>query len=300
MKMLLGLLLVLVLGLLTVGCPSPTQPDPDSGDPATEDPTTEDPAADPPVTQVAAPVFSPDPAAGPFDSTLSVGLSSATEGATIYYNWTTINPADPDQNATPFVSPISVLLTGQYAAIAYKDGLDPSPVTNVTFTINPVSLPISDNFEDGDASGWTLTGGIVDTSMGANATTASVRLTGSSSNLELHLRGASAATVQFDIRTDSAASNYGVGYLYNLSMVDVGFGSGGKFALEGTDLTASYVADTWYEIRLEFDYVNGNMDLYIDDAIEVTDHFVIDTEHAGIAFIGSDNAEIWIDEISIQ
>jgi len=249
---------------------------------------------------VAAPVFSPDAADGPFGTVLFVSLSSTTEGASIHYVRTIFDPDGPDQTSALFATPFEVLLTSQYQAIAYKDGLDPSTVTDVTFTITPVGLPVSDDFEDGDATGWSLTGGVVDSSIGANGTFKSIRLTGSDSILDMRLRGASAASVQFSIRTNSGSSNYGVGYVYNLSLVDVGLGSSGKFTLEGSDLSSSYAADTWYEIRLEFDYVNGNVDLYIDDVAEVTDHFVIDTAHAGIRFAGSDNSEIWIDEVVIQ
>lgn len=86
------------------------------------------------TNQVGAPVFSP--AAGTYYSAQTVSMSSATEGATIYY---TINGDEPTQASTLYTTPITVSSTTTLKAIAYKAGMDPSVVTTGVYTISSIT-----------------------------------------------------------------------------------------------------------------------------------------------------------------
>ena len=79
--------------------------------------------------QVAAPEF--DPATWASGSTLSVSLSTDTDGATIYY---TTNGSTPTTASTAYSSSISLSATTTIKAIAVKSGYVDSEVVSKTFT----------------------------------------------------------------------------------------------------------------------------------------------------------------------
>ena len=79
---------------------------------------------------VATPTFSP--AAGTYTSAQSVTISSATEGATIYY---TTDGTEPTTNSTQYNGAISVSSSTTIKAIATAAGYDNSSVATATYTI---------------------------------------------------------------------------------------------------------------------------------------------------------------------
>ena len=78
----------------------------------------------------ATPTFSP--AAGTYTSAQSVTISSATEGATIYY---TTDGTEPTTNSTQYNGAISVSSSTTIKAIATAAGYDNSSVATATYTI---------------------------------------------------------------------------------------------------------------------------------------------------------------------
>ena len=75
--------------------------------------------------QCAAPTFSP--AAGTYDSTQTVTISTTTGGATIRY---TTNGTTPSSTVgTVYSSPVSISATATLQAIAYETGMANSPVS---------------------------------------------------------------------------------------------------------------------------------------------------------------------------
>jgi nucleoid-associated protein YgaU len=85
----------------------------------------------PPAEMTAAPAFTP--AEGVFTSAQTVTISSSTEGAEIRY--TTDATAPTPTTGTLYTAPIAVSATTTLMAIAYKTGLEDSPVVSATFTI---------------------------------------------------------------------------------------------------------------------------------------------------------------------
>ena len=83
-----------------------------------------------PKSKVEAPVFSP--AAGIYKDTMQVTISSATEGAMIYY---TIDGMTPSINSTPYEKPIDVVKTTVIKAFAIKTGIKDSPVSSAEYRI---------------------------------------------------------------------------------------------------------------------------------------------------------------------
>lgn len=81
------------------------------------------------VDGVLAPVFSPS--GGLVVTAQNVSLSSATEGATIYY---TTDGVEPDSTKTVYSAPFSVSETTTVKAIAYKSGMNKSSVASATYT----------------------------------------------------------------------------------------------------------------------------------------------------------------------
>ncbi len=106
----LFLLTVAVVALSMGGCPGPT-------------PVTE---------QAATPVFIPN--GGTFTSSVSVTITCATDGASIFYTSDGTNPSDT--NGTAYTSAITLTTTTTLKAIAYASGFDPSDIASATFTIN--------------------------------------------------------------------------------------------------------------------------------------------------------------------
>jgi len=85
----------------------------------------------PPVETVAAPAFSP--AEGVFTAAQSVKLASSTAGAEIRY--TTDSSVPTPTSGTVYANPVAVSATTTIRAIAYKNGMNDSPVSSATFTI---------------------------------------------------------------------------------------------------------------------------------------------------------------------
>lgn len=86
-----------------------------------------------PPAQVAAPIASPP--AGTYDAAVNISLSSATEGATIYY---TTDSSDPTNSSTRLVysTAINISSTTTIKAYAIKAGVSDSNVVSFTYTIN--------------------------------------------------------------------------------------------------------------------------------------------------------------------
>lgn len=91
------------------------------------------------VPVAAAPTFSPG--GGTYSSAQQVSLSSATQGATIYY---TVDNSNPTTSSTKYTgTPISISTTQTIKAIAVASGYSASSVASATYTIsNTVAPPI--------------------------------------------------------------------------------------------------------------------------------------------------------------
>ena len=88
--------------------------------------------------RVATPTFSP--AAGTYSQRLSVTLSDATSGATIYY---TTDGSTPTTVSTPYTGPISVTQTTTIKAIAAKAGATNSTMATATYTLRTATPTFS-------------------------------------------------------------------------------------------------------------------------------------------------------------
>lgn len=80
--------------------------------------------------KVATPTFTP--AAGVYTSAQSVEISSATDGATVYY---TTDGTEPTASSSVYRSAISVSANTTIKAIAVKEGYDNSAIATATYTI---------------------------------------------------------------------------------------------------------------------------------------------------------------------
>lgn len=83
-----------------------------------------------PADIVAAPVFDPEP--GDFDAPVLLSMTSATEGASIYY---TLDGSLPNQNSTLYTEPILLETSVTVRSIAAADGFANSSVTTGTFNV---------------------------------------------------------------------------------------------------------------------------------------------------------------------
>lgn len=81
------------------------------------------------IISTAAPVFTP--AAGTYTEPVSVTMSSATTGATIYY---TLDGTTPTTSSSVYSAPITVSQTTTLKAFATAAGYGDSPVTSATYT----------------------------------------------------------------------------------------------------------------------------------------------------------------------
>jgi hypothetical protein len=93
----------------------------------------------------ATPTFSPD--AGTYNTSISVSISDANAGASIYY---TADGTIPTASSTVYSGPIVVSTSEGLRAIAIASGYAPSPVGVASYVINPVS---------GGAYEWAWMGG---------------------------------------------------------------------------------------------------------------------------------------------
>ncbi len=93
-----------------------------------------------PMEQVATPEFDPEP--GTSDTTVSVTITCATSGATIYY---TTNSADPTSSDSVYSESITISSTTTLRAMAVKTGWIDSEIAGGTYTIsNSVASPSFD------------------------------------------------------------------------------------------------------------------------------------------------------------
>ena len=105
-----------------------------------------------PETMVRNPVF--DPASGAtFSAPLSVSLSCATAGASIYY---TTDGTDPTDSSEEYTAPIEISATTTIKARAYKQDLDPSAVVSATYTYVEQTPGIHPVDGDPAATWWTI------------------------------------------------------------------------------------------------------------------------------------------------
>ncbi len=97
---------------------------------------------------VATPTFSP--AGGTYDSTQSVTISCATDGATIHY---TTDGNDPTASSSVYSGAITVSETTTIRAIAVKDGMTDSSVASATYTISTAPTTYAVTVNNGTGSG---------------------------------------------------------------------------------------------------------------------------------------------------
>jgi len=77
-----------------------------------------------------------NPSGGNFTAPVQVSITSATDGAAIYY---TLDGSTPDNTKTQYSTPITVSTTTTLKAIAYKSGLEASNVATATYSF-PVEV----------------------------------------------------------------------------------------------------------------------------------------------------------------
>ncbi len=148
MKKFLGMLALISIVLMTVGCPQPT----DSEVPENPPGNITDPEPQP--GKVSPPVITP--ASGVYDAgSLSISIS-VPEGAVVYY---TIDNTPPTVNSTKYEAPFSIIVGVSEVvvkAIAVKDEMTDSEVVSATYTmqgitVSPIFTPDSSIVEDGTA-----------------------------------------------------------------------------------------------------------------------------------------------------
>lgn len=89
-----------------------------------------------PQETVATPTFNPE--AGTYSEAVSVTISCATEGATIYY---TLDGSNPMEDGTVYTSAINITETATVKAFAMKEGYLNSGVASATYTISEAPAP---------------------------------------------------------------------------------------------------------------------------------------------------------------
>jgi len=103
------------------------------------------------ATVVVTPVISPP--GGQFNTPQQVSLATTTSGAAIRY---TLDGSKPGGTSTLYTGPFSVSTSTTVKAFATRNGFGPSAVASAVFTISaPTKTLFSDNFNDGNAKGWT-------------------------------------------------------------------------------------------------------------------------------------------------
>jgi hypothetical protein len=81
------------------------------------------------TNKVATPAM--NPGTGNYFTAQSVTITSATEGAAIYY---TLDGSDPDETKSLFATPVNISATTTLRARAYKAGMDPSNIFSAVYT----------------------------------------------------------------------------------------------------------------------------------------------------------------------
>lgn len=101
---------------------------------------------------VATPSF--NPGGGNYIDQQQVTLTSATEGASIYY---TLDGSDPDNTKTLYIAPFEIGSTTTVKSKAYKDGMDASSITTATYTF-PTEVANISALRAGGVGFYKLTG----------------------------------------------------------------------------------------------------------------------------------------------
>src|SRR4029079_8294341 len=105
------------------------------------------------VSTVATPTIAPN--GGSFTNSLSVTISTATSGASIYY---TTDGSSPTQSSKPYAGPMTLTTSTMMKAKAFKSGYSPSAEANASFnqaTTNPVSSDLVAYWKFDEGSGTT-------------------------------------------------------------------------------------------------------------------------------------------------
>src|SRR4029079_7772528 len=208
------------------------------------------------VSTVATPTIAPN--GGSFTNSLSVTISTATSGASIYY---TTDGSSPTQSSKPYAGPMTLTTSTMMKAKAFKSGYSPSAEANASFnqaTTNPVSSDLVAywNFDEGsgttanDSSGNGNTGTLVNGPQWTTGVTGKALLfDGISHNVTVmdsnSLNLSSAFTLSAWVNPASAftdfrsilAKNYKY-YLYTSSTGFCGDGSPMGGFYEGSDIAA--------------------------------------------------------------
>jgi hypothetical protein len=89
-------------------------------------------------SQVAPVTFSPG--SGTYTNAVQVTMATVTSGAQIFY---TVNGDDPDDESTPYTSPVTFTQSVEVKAIAFADGMDPSIITSANYEVevDAVEMP---------------------------------------------------------------------------------------------------------------------------------------------------------------
>jgi len=96
------------------------------------------------VATVATPTITPNGAS--FTNSVSVTITTATSGATIYY---TTDGSTPTQSSTPYTVPMSLTTSAVVKAKAFKSGYNPSAAASASFT-----KTTTDPFNSGLVAYW--------------------------------------------------------------------------------------------------------------------------------------------------
>jgi hypothetical protein len=88
-----------------------------------------------PAATVAKPQASPS--GGIFTGEVTITLSSATEGAEIWYTLDNTTPTQGTGTSIKYISPFSITETATLKAIAFFEDLEPSSVLEALYTVNP-------------------------------------------------------------------------------------------------------------------------------------------------------------------
>ena len=94
-----------------------------------------------------------DPVGGIHIDSVAVSLSSATGSASIHY---TTDGSTPDSGSTLYSGAFTLTNSATVMAIALAPGFNDSVVTSQTYTIVPAGTLFADNFNDGNAIGWSV------------------------------------------------------------------------------------------------------------------------------------------------
>lgn len=112
---------------------------------------------------VATPTFTP--AEGTYTSSQNVTISTATDGATVYY---TTDGTEPTTSSSIYSSPINVSQTTTIKAIAVKDGMDDSEVAEASYVIKSDAAALPFNWEGGTSEALLALDGVSANGLGTD------------------------------------------------------------------------------------------------------------------------------------